>query len=65
VQLFGGVLPLISRATFVIDAGGTVRDVFVRQLSWDGHVKAALAALAELTPTQRRVAQEPSAEQSG
>jgi len=50
VRLFGGLLPIISRATFVVDTTGTVRGVFVRQLSWDGHVKAALEALRALTP---------------
>jgi thioredoxin-dependent peroxiredoxin len=48
VRLFGGLLPVISRATFIVDASGTVRAVFVRQLSWDGHVKAALEALKSL-----------------
>jgi peroxiredoxin Q/BCP len=49
-RLFGGLLPGISRATFVIDASGIVRGVFVRQVSWDGHVKAALKALQALAP---------------
>jgi peroxiredoxin Q/BCP len=52
VLLFGGLLPsLISRATFVLDATGTVRGVFARQLSFDGHVKEALRILEALGPT--------------
>ncbi len=50
VLMFGGLLPLISRATFVIDASGTVRAVFVRQLSFQGHVQEALKALQALEP---------------
>jgi peroxiredoxin Q/BCP len=50
VKLFGGLLPLISRATFVVDASGTVRGVFVRQLGFESHVKTALQTLQSLAP---------------
>jgi peroxiredoxin Q/BCP len=48
VQLFGGLLPLISRATFVVDKAGIVRGVFVRQLRFKDHVKEALKTLRAL-----------------
>jgi peroxiredoxin Q/BCP len=52
VRLFGGVLPIISRATFVVDAGGIIRAVFVRQLAAERHVEAALEALRSLPSSQ-------------
>jgi peroxiredoxin Q/BCP len=56
VRLFGGVLPIISRATFVVDAGGVIRAVFVRQLNAEKHVEAALEALRSLPSTPEVVA---------
>jgi len=48
VRLFGGLLPFISRATFVVDTEGIVRGVFVSQLSPNAHIEAALQTLRAL-----------------
>ena len=56
VKLFGGLLPIISRATFVVDASGIVRGVFVSQLKPNAHIDAALETLRSLPAPQAAAA---------
>jgi peroxiredoxin Q/BCP len=55
VKLFGGLLPIISRATFVVDTAGIVRGVFVSQLKPTAHIESALDTLRSL-PAPRAAA---------
>jgi peroxiredoxin Q/BCP len=48
VERFWGLIPLVKRVTFVIDAGGVIRGVFHHELDAERHVRDVRTCLASL-----------------